>query len=84
MCVAVAHAAFHADEPEVALFALGAVSDVGQRTAGAFGWRRWLDEQLLPLVDEERAAVLAEGAGLSPAMPSVSRCGDSDRLEGVG
>ena len=67
VCVAAAHVAFHADEPEVALFALGAVENVGQRTVGAFGWRRWLDEQLRPLVDEEHAAVLhAEGAAMSP------------------
>ena len=67
VCVAIAHAAFHVGRPEVALFALGAVKDVGQRTAGAFGWRRWLHERLRPLVDEERAAVLlGEGAAMSP------------------
>ena len=67
VCVAAAHIAFHADEPEVALFALGVVEQVGQRTLGAFGWRRWLGEQLRPLVAEERATVLrAEGAAVSP------------------
>lgn len=67
VCVAVAHVAFQANEPETALFALGAVKDIGQRTAGAFGWRRWLDERLRPLVDDERAAVVSdEGAAVSP------------------
>ena len=58
VCVAVRPCRVHADQPEVALFALGAVKDIGQRTAGVFGWRRLLDEQLRPLVDEERAAVV--------------------------
>ena len=66
VCVAVAHTAFHADEPDVAVFALGAVGEVGQRTVGAFGWRRWLETQLAPVVSSDRATEFRrEGAALS-------------------
>ena len=53
-------AAFRSVEPEIALFALGALGQGGQRTLGAFCWRRWLCERLRPLVDDERAAVLRD------------------------
>ena len=67
VCVATAHVALRLDRPEVAIFVLGAVAAVGQRTTGAFGWRSLLWKELEQVADDETiAAIRSEGASYTP------------------
>ena len=67
VCVATAHVALRLDRPEVAIFVLGAVAAVGQRTTGAFGWRSLLWKELEQVAaDETIAAIRSEGAAYTP------------------
>jgi hypothetical protein len=63
LCVAAAHVALGSNRPDLAAIALGAVRGAGQRTVGAFGWRRWLRDQL---PEGEAAAPRRTVAPLSP------------------
>ena len=66
LSVAAAHLALRADRPDLAVLALGAVEKVGQRTVGAFGWRRWLRGQLPLLGDAEERELRSAGRDLTP------------------
>lgn len=55
LCVAAAYVALHADEHEIAHRALSTVEHLGQRTVGAFAWRRWIGDRLRPLAEAGRS-----------------------------